>query len=107
MVLRLSINTFRPRPFGSIFDKYLIYTWTEDADGAKDPLEVRAFGKAKHKVDAGLAYQVIALQRDASTSARCRRPPHHSEILNCVPKFAIRPSAVRINGTMEDESSFR
>jgi hypothetical protein len=37
-----------------------VYTWTVDADGAKDKLEVAAYGPARRKVVVTLTYDVIA-----------------------------------------------
>lgn len=37
-----------------------IYTWTVDADGGKDKLEVAAYGEARRRVVVTLTYDVIA-----------------------------------------------
>lgn len=37
-----------------------IYTWTVDADGAKDKLEVAAYGEARRRVLVTFTYDVIA-----------------------------------------------
>ena len=37
-----------------------IYTWTVDADGAKDILVVEGFGEDRRRVDVRLTYEVIA-----------------------------------------------
>ena len=61
-VASLKLNTSLPEPQVTSDSKTgaPIYTWTVDADGAKDILVVEGFGEDNRRVDVRLTYEVIA-----------------------------------------------